>query len=692
MRNRRESRQVNSELHRHPLRDSAVLQLALMAFILAAGPARAQNYKVLYSFTGGADGGEVLAGVISDGAGNLYGTTESGGILTGLCAPQGCGVVFKIDSTGKETVLHRFTGGADGAFPAAALVRDAAGALYGTTLSGGACSWIYDAMGCGVVFKLDPTTGQETVLYSFTGGSDGAAPEASLFFDNAGILYGTSSLGGGDASGQCQAIGCGVVFKLDPSTSTYTLLYSFTGAADGGQPIAGLVQDSAGNFYGATSSGGLNVSVCGGFGCGVIFKLDPAGTYTVLYTFTGQADGGTPVAALIRNADGNLYGTTQNGGNYGWGVAFKLDPSGNETVLHEFTGAADGATLRGGLIRDAAGNLYGATLQGGTGSFFTNGVIFEIDSSGTYVVLHTLAASGAEGMNPYAGLLMDSAGNLYGTTSENGPSCPINPVYCGVVFEVAPAAVTSFNISIIVNGNGSVESNPAGIDCGSTCSANFANGTSVTLTPVPLTGFTFVGWSGGCSGTGNCALASGAVVTAAFSSVGADFSLAPASTTLAIQPGAQGTDVVTITPQNGLFESDIQLSCAVAGPTPMPACALSPSSITLPGENSATSTLTITAPTRTAVQSQKGRSSFPRSFLALGVPLLLGISVIRQSRTKRARTLTLSSLLLILIILQIGCSSALNGGRTGSPTNYTVTVTASSGTIQHMTQVTITVQ
>ncbi len=632
-----------------------------------------------------------MAGLISDGAGNLYGTTQSGGILTGPCAPQGCGVVFKLDSTGKETVLYTFTGGADGASPAAALVRDAAGNLYGTTVSGGVCSWPYSSNGCGVVFKLDPTTGQETALYSFSGGADGAGP-GPLLLDNAGILYGTTSSGGGDASGRCQAIGCGVVFKLEPSTSTYTVLYTFTGAADGGQPLAGLVQDSAGNFYGTTGSGGANVSVCGGFGCGVVFKLDPIGTDTVLYTFTGQADGGSPVAALIRDADGNLYGTTENAGTYGWGVVFKLDPTGKETILHEFTGAADGATPRGGLISDAAGNLYGTTLQGGTGTFFTNGVVFELDNSGTYIVLHTLAASEAEGMNPYAGLLMDSAGNLYGTASEAGASCPTNSYSCGVVFEVTPGVVTSFNISVIVDGNGSVQSNPAGIDCGSTCSANFANGTSVTLTPVPLTGFTFVGWSGGCSGTGNCTLASGAAVTAAFSSVGADFSLMPASTTLAIQPGAQGTDVVTITPQNGLFESDIQLFCAVAGPSPMPACALSPSSVTLLGENSATSALTITVPTRTAVQLLKGRSSFQRSFFALGVPLLLGISVIGKSRRKRARTMTLSGLLLMLIILQIGCSSALNGGGTGGPTNYTVTVTGSSGSIQHSTQVTITVQ
>jgi uncharacterized repeat protein (TIGR03803 family) len=660
----------------------------LVAAILAARSTLAQNYKVLYSFTGGADGGQPMAGLISDAAGNLYGTTQSGGILTGPCSPQGCGVVFKLDPTGNETVLHRFTGGADGASPNAALVQDAGGNLYGTTGSGGVCSWPFSSNGCGVVFKLDPTTGQETVLYSFTGGADGAAP-GPLLLDNAGILYGTTSLGGGDASGRCQAIGCGVVFKLDPSTSNYTVLYTFTGAADGGQPSAGLVQDSAGNFYGTTSSGGANVSVCGGFGCGVVFKLDPAGTDTVLYTFKGQADGGTPVAALIWDTHGDLYGTTENAGTYGWGVVFKLDATGTETVLHEFTGGADGATPRGGLISDAAGNLYGTTLQGGTGTFFTNGVVFELDSSGTYIVLHTLAASGAEGINPYAGLLMNSVGNLYGTASAGGPSCPANAFSCGVVFEVTSGAVTTFNVSVALagNGNGTVTSNPAGINCGSTCSANFANGTTVTLSASPATGSAFEGWSGSCSGTGNCPLAAGAEVTAIFNQSPSDFSLTPASASIALRPGGQGTDVITIAPQNNAFFGNaIQLSCAVTGSAPAPTCTLSPSSVT-PGANSATSTLTVTAPTSSVASSSSRFQQLIPSLYALWFPLVFGATLF-VAPTKQKRPLRfLSGFLLLLFLLQTACGG--NGG--GRSANYTVTITGTSNTLQHSAQVRVTV-
>jgi uncharacterized repeat protein (TIGR03803 family) len=661
-----------------------------MAVILAAGPARAQNYKVLYSFTGRADGGQPMAGLISDGAGNLYGTTQSGGILTGPCAPQGCGVVFKLDSTGKETVLYTFTGGADGASPDSALVRDGAGDLYGTTVGGGVCSWPYSSNGCGVVFKLNPTTGQETVLYSFTGGADGAAPQAGLFLDSAGILYGTTVLGGGDASGQCQAIGCGVVFKLDPSTGAYTVLYAFTGGADGGQPVGGLIQDSADNFYGTTSSGGANVSVCGGFGCGVVFKLDPIGADTVLYTFTGQADGGTPVAALIRDADGNLYGTTENAGTYGWGVVFKLDPNGKETVLHEFTGAADGATPRGGLISDAAGNLYGTTLQGGTGTFFTNGVVFELDSSGAYIVLHTLAASGAEGMNPYAGLLMDSTGNLYGTASAAGASCPGNSYSCGVVFEVTPGVITSFNVSVVLagNGNGTVTSNPAGIDCGSACSADFPNGTTVTLTASADSNSTFEGWSGPCSGTDQCAVTAGAEVTATFSLIPPDFSLKPTSPSLTLQSGGQGTDVITIAPQNNpFFGRAIQLTCAVAGPSPTLSCALSPSSVT-PGANSATSTLTVTAPTLAALSSSSSLQQL-RLLHALWLPLVFGVTLSAAPRKQKRLLRFLGGFLLLSFLMQTACGG--NGGGQRSAT-YTVTITGTSNALQHSTQVTVTVQ
>ena len=244
----------------------------------------------MHSFTGGADGSDPYAGLIRDSAGNLYGTTLLGGA-------SGAGVVFKVDTTGTETVLHSFSGGTDGGAPQAGLIRGSAGDLYGTTVQDG-------ASGAGVVFKLDAIG--ETVLYSFTGGADGSNPFGSLVRDSAGNLYGTTESGG--------ASGAGVVFKLD-TTGTETVLYSFTGDADGGYPYAGLIRDSAGNLYGTTSSGGAS-------GQGVVFELDTTGTETVLYSFTTGADGAFPYAGLIRNSAGNLYGTA----TYGYGVVFRIQP------------------------------------------------------------------------------------------------------------------------------------------------------------------------------------------------------------------------------------------------------------------------------------------------------------------------------------------------------------------------------
>jgi uncharacterized repeat protein (TIGR03803 family) len=228
--------------------------------------------------------------------------------------------VFELDPTGKETVLYNFTGGADGFEPNGDLVRDSEGNLYGTAFEGGSSN-------AGVVFKVDPT-GKETVLYSFTGGADGAHPYAGLVRDEAGNLYGTTGDGG-----NCE-FNCGVVFKVDP-TGKETVLYSFTGSGgvDGGLPYGRLVRDKQGNLYGTTWAGGNQGSYCTGF-CGVVFKVDPTGKETVLYTFTGQADGANPFAGLLRDTQGNLYGTTQYGGDlgspqgwcygFGCGVVFKI--------------------------------------------------------------------------------------------------------------------------------------------------------------------------------------------------------------------------------------------------------------------------------------------------------------------------------------------------------------------------------
>lgn len=305
-----------------------------MAFKLST---TTHKLTVLHRFTGGVDGGIPYAGLVQDAAGNLYGTTYSGGTYD-------YGVVFKLSTTGGLAVLYNFTGGADGAYPYAGVVLDAEGNLYGTTYGGGNSSCFrpippsggrstrWDDLrapipqaGCGVVFKVD-TTGKETALHAFTG-ADGNEPQAGLIRDLAGNLYGTTYVGG-DLN--CEGYGCGVVFKLSP-TRKLTVLHTFTDGAAGGFPDAGLIRDLAGNLYGTTLYGG-DVNCNGLVSCGVVFKLDTAGKETVLYRFPGGADGSSPEAGLVQDAAGNLYGTTAFGGDLscdppnGCGVVFKLTP------------------------------------------------------------------------------------------------------------------------------------------------------------------------------------------------------------------------------------------------------------------------------------------------------------------------------------------------------------------------------
>jgi uncharacterized repeat protein (TIGR03803 family) len=332
-----------------------VLALAIILVLAAvARPAQGQTLTVLYAFKGGADGASPAASVMRDAAGNLYGTTDSGGTSSN-------GTVFKVDSAGRETVLYSFTGGADGGFPAAGVIEDAAGNLYGTTINGG-------AFNNGTVFKLS-SNGEETVLYSFTGGSDGGGPSAGVIRDAAGNLYGTTVNGG---SSLFCAKGCGTVFKLD-TTGKETVLYSFTGKADGAFPTGRLTRDAAFNMYSTTQNGGANNN-------GTVFKLDPRGKETVLYSFPGGAQV-IPLGGVIRDAAGNLYGVTELGGAFGDGTVFKLDTTGKETVLHSFTAKADGAFPIGGVIQDAAGNLYGTTSSYGNVSCdppFGCGTVFKI--------------------------------------------------------------------------------------------------------------------------------------------------------------------------------------------------------------------------------------------------------------------------------------------------------------------------
>ena len=321
------------------------LATVLVPAVVGTGLAEAQTFTVLHSFTGYPDGEWPYAGLVQDAAGNLYGTTVWGGA-------SDVGTVFKLAKTGEETVLHSFSGYPDGQYPFAGLVQDAAGSLYGTTEEGGA--------GAGTVFEVDKS-GKETVLYSFTGtGGDGAYPWAGLTRDAKGNLYGTTDDGG--------AHGFGTVFELGKAGKE-AVLYSF-GGVYGEYPFAGLVRDAAGNLYGTTYEGGV-------YDYGTVFRLGKTGKETVLHSFDNNgSDGVSPLDGyLVVDAAGNLYGTTGYGGTSGYGTVFKLNKAGKETVLHSFTGGADGEGPSAGLVRDGKGNLYGTASWGGAYGY---GTVFEL--------------------------------------------------------------------------------------------------------------------------------------------------------------------------------------------------------------------------------------------------------------------------------------------------------------------------
>ncbi len=335
--------------------------------IVPAPPSSPPAYSVLYSFNPSsatsADGNNPYAGLIQDSNGNLYGTTYIGGT-------SGFGTVFQLSPPSPpathwtETVLYSFAGGSDGAYPRAGLILDSAGNLYGTTYAGGAHT-------LGTVFQLAPTSSTsnwtETLLHSFAGGSDGANPRAGLILDSAGNLYGTTYAGG--------TPNLGTVFRLSPPISpatnwTETVLHPFAGGSDGANPRAGLILDSAGNLYG-TTSGGTN-------DLGTVFELAPPispaanWTETLLHSFVGgTSDGAAPYAGLILDSAGNLYGTTYAGGTPNLGTVFRLSPPispaaiWTETLLYSFLNTPDGASPYARLILDSAGNLYGTTSGGG---------------------------------------------------------------------------------------------------------------------------------------------------------------------------------------------------------------------------------------------------------------------------------------------------------------------------------------
>jgi uncharacterized repeat protein (TIGR03803 family) len=366
--------------------------LVLAPGLVAIQSAQAQTLTVLYSFAGGSDGAYPNGGLIQDASGNLYGTTSYGGA-------SNMGTVFKVSKSGKETVLNAFGAGTDGCYPDGSVVRDAEGNLYGTT---GACG----ASNFGTVFKLS-TTGQETVLHSFTGGSsDGCYPAGGLLRDKAGNLYGTTQ--------DCGASKLGTVFKVSKSGKE-TVLHSFAGS-DGAYPeFTSLLMDTKDNLYGVTQYGG-DLSCDDPDGCGTAYMLSPGGTLTVLVSFSGYpTDGCYGFGTVAMDTSDNLYGTTEECGSSNQGIVWKVSMNGAETVLHNFAGnPSDGAIPYAGVIIDGKGNLYGDTYQGGTSNL---GAVYEL-TDGTVGLLHSFA--GSDGAYPVGNLIRNAKGVLFGTALMGG--------------------------------------------------------------------------------------------------------------------------------------------------------------------------------------------------------------------------------------------------------------------------------
>lgn len=403
----------------------AMKLILAMAMFLLASSAWAATERPLHNFgLTNTDGQDPQASVIFDTAGNLYGTTYSGGSL-------GFGTVFEMMPNGSggwtEKILHNFgIGDMDGKAPQAPLVFDSAGNLYGTTGDGGSNN-------VGVVFEMTPNGHggwTEFKIHNFGSGEDGARPYAGLIFDKAGNLYGTTHSGGTHSDG--------TVFELIPNGSggwTEKVLHNFGADQNDGQdPEGGLIFDSAGNLYGTTVAGG-------NIGLGTAFEMSPNGsggwTEKVLHNFGHGEDGNSPQGlSLIFDSAGNLYGTTNTGGTNNAGTVFEMTPNGSggwtEKTLHFFGSGNDGNGPTCSLVFDTSGDLYGTTLLGGTND---SGVVFKMTPNGsggwTETVVHNFG-TGNDGSLPPGGLVIDGTGNLFGTTSSGGIQSD------GTVFEVTP--------------------------------------------------------------------------------------------------------------------------------------------------------------------------------------------------------------------------------------------------------------
>ncbi len=375
------------------------LVLALAALVCCSLAAQAQTWTVIHSFSG-PDGSYPGAGLTMDAAGNLYGTASGGGT-------HGHGTVFKLTHKPAGwifTPLYSFAG-PDGNGPSARVMIGPDGTLYGTTVYGGAA-------GYGTVFRLQPPAGfcrsfqcpwTETVLYSFRNGSDGGEPGwGDLAFDQQGNIYGTTSQGGYNGS-SCYGYGCGVLYKLTRSGGSwaYSVLYSFQGGNDGFRPIAGVIPDASGNLYGTTEAGGPNES-------GTVYKLTSSGsgwTESILYDFPNFNDGGLPYGGLIFDRFGNLYGTTSIYGLMDGGTVYELTPANGGWNFSVLTAVSAYAGPTASPSMDASGNLYGTISFG---SF----EVFKVTHSGNDWI-QTQFQGGSDGT--VANVIVDSSNTVYGT-------------------------------------------------------------------------------------------------------------------------------------------------------------------------------------------------------------------------------------------------------------------------------------
>jgi uncharacterized repeat protein (TIGR03803 family) len=432
--------------------------LALICVLIApVRPMHAQTFTVIHNFTGGLDGGVPQTGLTIDSAGNLYGTTVGGGnIQSDSCFSVGCGVVFKLahhSSGWLLTPIYTFQGNPDGAAPCSRITIASNGTLYGTTNEGGGTqcsqggSCLANLHGCGTIFNLAPPSHSsggalapwtETVLYRFTGGSDGSYPAGDLAFDSAGNLNGAAT-SGGTFGGECGTqLGCGTVYQLAQSGTGWVLnvLHSFSALNDGLGPQGGVTLDSAGSVYGTTKFDS-NIQ---GPSCGTVFQLTPSGSgweSTILHWFgRTQGDGCFPIAGLIVDSAGNLYGGTPwvyQGQPAGSGEVYKFASTHNGwdySVIFDFFDDGHGG-LGANLMMDSAGNLYGTT---GTQGAYGYGSVFKLTPRGgvwAYTSLHDFTG-GVDGGTPRSSLVQDSAGNLYGTAATGGTRNK------GVVFEITP--------------------------------------------------------------------------------------------------------------------------------------------------------------------------------------------------------------------------------------------------------------